>query len=49
MVSTEVSSPLHGSGDMHGTSEQTGQIAAYRQFHVPRVIRRIHIWQIFIL
>jgi hypothetical protein len=32
MASTEVSSPLHGSGGTHGTSEQFGLIADLRQF-----------------
>jgi hypothetical protein len=49
MASTEVSSPLHGSGDTHGTSEQSGLIADLRQFHTPTVIRRIRIWQISIV
>ena len=35
MASTEVSSPLHGSGDMHGTSEQCELIAGLRQFRAP--------------
>jgi len=39
MASTEVSSPLHGSGGTHGTSEQCGIIAGHRQFHASRVIR----------
>jgi hypothetical protein len=29
MASTEVSSPLHGSGDTHGTSEQCGLLPVY--------------------
>jgi len=37
MVSTEVSSPLHGSSSPHGTSEQSGLIADLRQFHTPTV------------
>jgi len=49
MVSTQVSSPLHGSSDTHGTSEQSGLIADLRQFHTPTVIRRIHILQISIV
>jgi hypothetical protein len=43
MASTEVSGPLHGSGGTHGTSEQCGLIADLRQFHIPKVIRRIQI------
>jgi hypothetical protein len=31
MASTEVSSPLHGSGSPHGTSEQCGLITDPRQ------------------
>jgi hypothetical protein len=31
MACTEVSSPLHGSGGTHGTSEQFGLIADLRQ------------------
>jgi hypothetical protein len=49
MASTEVSSPLHGFDDTHGTSEQSGLIADLRQFHTPTVIRRIRIWQISIV
>jgi hypothetical protein len=49
MAFTEVSSPLHGSGGTHGTSEQLGLIADHRQFHTPTVIRRIHFLQISIL
>jgi hypothetical protein len=48
MASTEVSSPLHGSGGTHGTSEQFGLIADLRQFHTPTVIRRIRFMQILI-
>jgi hypothetical protein len=46
MASTEVSSPLHGSGGTHGTSEQFGPIAGRRQFRTPRVIHRIQFFQI---
>jgi hypothetical protein len=46
---TEVSSPLHGSGGTHGTSEQSWLIADLRQFHTPRVICRIRILQISII
>jgi hypothetical protein len=49
MDSTEVSSPLHGSGGPHGTSEQFGLIADLRQFHTPTVIPRILILQISII
>jgi hypothetical protein len=49
MASTEVSSPLHGSGGTHGTSEQCGLIADLRQFRTPRVIRRIQSWQLKVI
>jgi hypothetical protein len=46
MASTKVSSPLHGSGGTHGTSEQSWAIAGRRQFRTPRVIHRIQFYQI---
>jgi hypothetical protein len=46
MDSTEVSSPLHGSGGTHGTSEQSRPIADRRQFRTPRVIHHIQFYQI---
>jgi hypothetical protein len=49
MASTEVSSLLHGVSDTHGTSEQCRLIADLRQFHTPRVIHRIRIYQKLII
>jgi hypothetical protein len=39
MAFTEVSSPLHGSGGTHGTSEQCGLLPICGNCHTPRVIR----------
>ena len=44
MASTEVSSPLHGSGGTHGTSEQCGLIVDLQQF---RTSKLIHLIQFF--
>jgi hypothetical protein len=49
MASTEVSSPLRGSGGTHGTSEQCGLIAGLRQLRTPRVSHPIQDHQISII
>jgi hypothetical protein len=46
MGSTEVSSPLHGPGGQHGTSEQWGVLPPFGNSHTPRVIHHIQFMQI---
>jgi hypothetical protein len=43
MASIEVSRPLHGSGGMHGTSEQCEITAGLRHFSTPRVSRLVQV------